>query len=108
MLKIQSEKPGQFSLMQQFKPELSADGTITVRFDGQLQIDLFVEIKKNLINHLKRSLQNVDIDIVTEISDTVTVDTGPKLFTPEDKFRFMVEKNPAIAKLKRDLNLDFG
>jgi len=103
---IQKDRPAHFSLMQLYKPILKDNSTIIIQFEGQLQIDLFNEIKKDLLTHLKKSLSILNIDIVEEIVDNIDDNGKPRLYTPDDKFRFMAERNPALIRFKQRLNLD--
>ncbi len=104
---IKIDKPGLFSLMQNYPPTLSDNHKIQVSFEGQIQVDLFVESKSDLIAHLKRSLRNLEVDITEEIATS----DGPqknRLFTVDDKLKFMIEQNPALLRMKQQLNLDFS
>ncbi len=103
---IQKDRPAHFSLMQLYKPILKDNNAIVIQFEGQLQIDLFNEIKKDLLTHLKKSLSILNIDIVEEIVDNIDDNGKPRLYTPDDKFRFMAERNPALIRFKQRLNLD--
>ncbi len=104
---IKTEKPGQFSLMQNYSPLLLENNRVLVKFEGQIQIELFQEIKLDLLVHLKRNLRNLAIEIVEEIEVT----EGPqknRLFTADDKLKFLIEQNPALLRMKQQLNLDFS
>jgi DNA polymerase-3 subunit gamma/tau len=104
---IKTEKPGQFSLMQNYSPILVESNKVLVKFEGQIQVDLFQEIKLDLLMYLKKTLRNLAIDITEEIEVT----EGPqknRLFTSDDKLKFLIEQNPALLRMKQQLNLDFS
>jgi len=103
---IQKDKPAHYSLMQVYKPFLKEKNTIVIRFEGQIQIELFSEIKKDLLAHFKKSLGILNIEITEEIVEKIEDNGKPRLYTPDDKFRFMAERNPALIRLKQQLNLD--
>lgn len=104
---IQKEKPAHFSLMQVYKPILKENNSIVIQYEGQIQVELFSEIKKDLLTYLKKSLGSLNIEIIEEIVDKIEDNGKPRLYTPDDKFRFMVERNPNLLRLKQQLNLDF-
>lgn len=104
---IKTEKPGQFSLMQNYSPLLLEKNRVLVKFEGQIQVELFQEIKLDLLVHLKKTLRNLAIEIIEEIEVT----EGPqknRLFTADDKLKFLIEQNPALLRMKQQLNLDFS
>lgn len=103
---IQKDKPAHFSLMQVYKPFLKENNKITIQFEGQIQIELFSEIKKDLLTYIKKSFGILNIEIAEEIVEKIEDNGKPRLYTPDDKFRFMAERNPALIRLKQQLNLD--
>ncbi|MEY1638188.1 hypothetical protein [Tenuifilum osseticum] len=103
---IQKVKPAHFSLMQVYKPILKENNKIIIQFEGQIQIELFSEIKKDLLTYIKKSFGILNIEIAEEIVEKIEDNGKPRLYTPEDKFRFMAERNPALIRLKQQLNLD--
>jgi len=103
---IQKDKPAHYSLMRVYKPILKEKNTIVIRFEGQIQVELFSEIKKDLLTHLKKSLGTLNVEISEEVVESIEDAGKPRLYTPDDKFRFMAERNPALLRLKQQLNLD--
>ena len=78
---------------------------IRVAFDSQLQEEMFNEIKNDLIVFLKKKLENNAISIETSIK--AQENQKNKLYTVEDKFKYLSELNPQLIRLKQQLNLDF-
>lgn len=84
--------------------------TVKASFDSQLQIDMFVDIKSELIVYLRDRFGNSQIDIVetAAIGQVGGADPSkPKLYTDEDKLKYMAQKNPLLLKFKQQFNLDF-
>ncbi|MGE0076674.1 MAG: hypothetical protein AB7S48_02340 [Bacteroidales bacterium] len=104
---IKTDKPGQYSLMQNYSPTLLDNQKILIKFEGQIQVELFQEIKTDLTIHLKKALRNLAIDISEEI-ETSDEPQKKRLFTADDKLKFMIEQNPALLRMKQQLNLDFN
>ncbi|HOY71688.1 MAG TPA: DNA polymerase III subunit gamma/tau [Tenuifilaceae bacterium] len=102
---IKEEKPGQYSLLQLYGPELLSDGKAYIRFETQIQVDMFREIKTDLLTFLKQSLKVNPPEILEEIAET-DEKNKPRLFTADDKLKFLLQHNPALRKMKQKLNLD--
>ncbi|TRX70515.1 hypothetical protein [Carboxylicivirga sp. M1479] len=61
--------------------------------------------RSNILSFLRRSLRNANISLDFEIS--VEEESGTrKAFTVADKYKVMTEKNPALAKFRKEFNLD--
>ncbi|MEO6849876.1 MAG: DNA polymerase III subunit gamma/tau, partial [Mucilaginibacter sp.] len=68
------------------------------------QENTFREEKANLLNYLRTSLRNFDIDIQTRVDE---IKANKRPYTASEKFQHMAAKNPQLAELKRRFNLDF-
>ncbi|HEX3006952.1 MAG TPA: hypothetical protein VHO90_04990 [Bacteroidales bacterium] len=101
---LKTKEPRIYSTLAAYQPVLKADGLIEFPVNNPLQEDLIRSIKVNLLNYLKRNLNNNSLDIVTCITEKVE---GNRLYTAEDKFDHMAKKNPELLKLKQQFNLDF-
>ena len=60
--------------------------------------------KPNLLNFLRTSLKNFDIDITTRI-DEIKVNRKP--YGAKEVYQYMAAKNPQLAELRKMFNLDF-
>ncbi|HNV82063.1 MAG TPA: DNA polymerase III subunit gamma/tau [Tenuifilaceae bacterium] len=100
-----SEKPAYASLLELYKPDLGENFSLTITFETQLQLDMFLEIKSDLMHYLKIKLENKLITFTEKIQEGEVQQN--KLYTIEDKYRFLSQKNPALSKLRQQLNLDF-
>jgi hypothetical protein len=86
------------------------DNTVKASFDSQVQIDMFIDIKTELIVYLRDRFSNSQLDIVetAAIGQVGGADPSrPKLYTDEDKLKYMAQKNPLLLKFKQQFNLDF-
>jgi len=66
---------------------------------------LFNEIKNDLLLFIRKNLDNkaLAFDVTVQVQEN----GKNKLYTVEDKFKFLSDKNPNLIKLKQQLNLDF-
>ena len=103
---IRSDKPRLYTTLISREPFLENDFQIMVKFDNTSQLDDFTQnIKQNLLNFMRRELRNDQISIQTLLEEA---DNGKrKLYTPDEKYNYLLKKNPALGKLKQEFNLDF-
>lgn len=84
----------------------SETGVITILLRNKALVAEFKEnFKASLVTFLTEKL-NIEFEISEKVIET---DESPqtKYYTDIDKLKYMIEKNPAVAKLKQDFNLDF-
>ncbi|GAB3313957.1 DNA polymerase III subunit gamma/tau [Larkinella ripae] len=79
------------------------DKTIHIALDNSLQANLLNDLRQDLLTYLRQELQNSHI----QLESTVAVQESRRMiYTPQDKFNYLAEKNPALLELKRTLGLD--
>ncbi|QJD80268.1 DNA polymerase III subunit gamma/tau [Spirosoma rhododendri] len=84
--------------------QLVLDGTtISLTLDNTLQVGYLTDIKPELMMYLREQLQNSQI----QLEHTVTVqETKKMIYSSQDKYNFMANKNPALHELRQALNLE--
>jgi len=102
--KYQQESQGLYLAMTRYEPLLEKEGLIVVFLDNAVQEDIFSEKKMELLGLLRRELNNYGLQMETRIREN---GFKQKAYLPREKFEKMLEKNPDIAKLKKELDLDF-
>ena len=85
-------------------PKLQENNLISFVIDNNLQEVKINEIRNELLAYLKKELKNSLLDLKLIITDTD--EENNKLYTTEDKFKHMLEKNDSLGKLKQEFNLD--
>ena len=103
--RIKDSNPKQSSILQTYLPHLLTNFQVGITLESQLQVDLFQEVKSDLLLFLRNHYKTKKIGIEENIEEQ---QTQSKPYTNDDKFKFMLQKNPALAKLKQNLNLDFS
>ncbi|MFC5409647.1 DNA polymerase III subunit gamma/tau [Larkinella bovis] len=84
--------------------EIALDGTtIHIALDNSLQNDLLNDLRQDLLTYLRQTLHNSQIQLESTI---VQQEMRRMIYTPQDKFNYLAEKNPALLELKRTLGLD--
>jgi hypothetical protein len=87
-----------------FNPTLS-NKTIVLNVESSLQKQFFEE-HISFLTPLFQShfMETITFEII--LAETNGIPKN-KLYTPQDKFKRLVELNPAIAKLHKEFGLDF-
>lgn len=100
-----SDKPRFSSLMHNYLPTLKPDFVIGIEVESTLQVEMFKEIKSEVTLFLRTELENRDINL--EVNEVANDNASGKIYTVEDKFKYLSQLNPNIIKFKQLLNLDF-
>jgi DNA polymerase-3 subunit gamma/tau len=77
--------------------------TVTLNLDNHIQEDLFTNMLPDLLAHLRQSLQNWQIQIEHAV---VMAEVKKMIYSPQDKYNYLAEKNPALHKLRQALGLE--
>jgi len=104
--RIKDTNPNHSSILIAHPPQLINEFQIGIVLTSQLHVDLFLEIKPDLMLFLRNQYKSKMISIAETIEELQIQNSKP--YTSEDKFKFMIQKNPTLVKLKQDLNLDFA
>ncbi|MFT6849578.1 MAG: DNA polymerase-3 subunit gamma/tau [Sphingobacteriales bacterium] len=91
------------SLLRNVKPEVEGF-KIKVKVESNFQYELINSDNTGLLPFLKENLQNTEVEfemVVEEVQDD-----KQRLYTTDEKYKYMVEKNPALKEFKDKLNLD--
>jgi DNA polymerase-3 subunit gamma/tau len=102
---VKEESPRISVTLSSVSPELLPDRTIILKLDNSTLREAFdSHFKSRLEGHLRRSLGNSQLKLLTTVEST---ERGEILYSPEQKFNHLAAKNPALKDLKKTFNLDF-
>lgn len=87
------------------KPVITGPQSITFTIVNTVQENYLHEEKPTLLGYLRREMGIPGLDLQV-IKEELT-DLRPR-YTAKDRFMIMAEKNPALLKLREDLDLDLG
>lgn len=89
-------------------PILQENYQILISLENQLQNEIIEKIYNQLLFFLRNELQNDKITLQTQIKEEDKATTNKKhLYTVEEKYQYLKQKNQLLDKLKNDLDLDF-
>ncbi|QDK82712.1 DNA polymerase III subunit gamma/tau [Spirosoma sp. KCTC 42546] len=84
--------------------DLILDGTtIHLKLDNTLQVDFLTELKPDLLGYLRTELQNSQIKLEHQV---VVQEVKKMIYSSQDKYNYLAEKNPALHELRKVLNLE--
>jgi DNA polymerase-3 subunit gamma/tau len=102
--KIKNEgKINIFTIMTSYPPRLLSDYIIELDIENKLQEDLLQIEKVELLNFLRTELKNFSIDLQTRILEQIQ---KKRLYTSNEKYQHMLEKNPNLEEFRKRFNLD--
>ncbi|MBK6831461.1 MAG: DNA polymerase III subunit gamma/tau [Flavobacteriales bacterium] len=86
------------------EPVILGPSAISFAIVNEVQEKYMREEKPVLLSHLRRELADpaLQLEVIKEV-----VVTKPR-YTKQDRFNLMAEKNPALLKLREELDLDLG
>lgn len=93
-----------FTILTTSAPVMLKPYTFEVIVSNRTQEAVFREEKPGLMNHLRTTLRNFDIEVQTRIDEQTVV---RKPYTSIEKFQHMAAKNPQLMELKKRFNLEF-
>lgn len=102
LVKVEHKK-SIFNTLSRHEPKLKDKVTIELTLDNKTQEGYLQSGRADLMAYLRTELKNFKVDLVITISEKEEVKT---LYTPEEKYRHMVEKNPVLAEFRKKLDLD--
>jgi len=85
-------------------PKPLGKNSYEVLVENKVQENLFRDERPNLLNYLRTTLKNFDIEINARVDEVAVV---KRPYTASEKFQHMAAKNPALVELKTKFNLDF-
>ena len=92
------------SILKEKTPTISNGFVLELTLNNKVQEEVFNEEKSNILGFLKKSLINNSIQFNIKIKELEKQEI--KAYTPEDKFKEMAEKNPALLKMKDQFGLE--
>jgi len=91
-----------YTVMTANAPKLRADFQVEVIVENQIQEDLLQVERIDIVNVLRPKLRNYRINLIPM---RMASDVKRKPYTAQEKYNAMVEKNPALDRLRQEFNL---
>lgn len=84
-------------------PPIIEGSQITVLVENSALESTLQDEKIELLNYLRSSLKNFDIQIQARKAENLT---AKRIYTNKDKYAYLLEKNPMLEEMRRRFNLD--
>ncbi len=105
--RLKNTQPRLYSTLKNKTPEIVAQTKISLSFQNKAILQEFISrIRPGLISFLREALKNPNLEIVEILAEIGDVQK-PSLVSDNERLQAMIEKNPALSKLKNKFNLDF-
>jgi DNA polymerase-3 subunit gamma/tau len=92
-----------YTILTTNEPVLTTSTEITVLITNMAQESILQNELVDFLNFLRTRLKNFDVGIVTK---KVESKIENRLYTPMEKYHYLVEKNPKLEDLRKRFNLD--
>lgn len=94
-----------FSTLMAQEPQSADNFVVQLKMSNQNQIDEFYKsAKPDLMRFLRTELKNdnIMVEVILEENSTTNL-----IYSPEDKFKHLLSKNPLLGKMRQIYGLDF-
>jgi DNA polymerase-3 subunit gamma/tau len=102
MLKADGKKNA-LTIFTTHPPQITGPDSYEVIVENKMQETTFREERPNLLNYLRTTLRNFNIEVSVRVDEKAIV---KRPYTAAEKFQHMAAKNPALVDLKNKFNLD--
>lgn len=103
---IREERPRMGVTLKSVRPKIAEDFTLVIELNNRSQLEDFNRTTRSELEHfLRREMQNSGIQVVANLIESNEPDQV-KLYTNEEKFRYLSQKNPSLASFRQKLNLE--
>jgi DNA polymerase-3 subunit gamma/tau len=93
-----------FTIFSSEAPKMLKPYVFEVVVENKILDQEFRDDKPQLMNYLRKALNNYDIEVNTRIDEQVRV---KRPYTSQEKYQYMAAKNPKLVELRQRFNLDF-
>ncbi len=92
------------AIVQQVRPVREDDSSVRVSLENELQEDYLNSVRDRIIPFLRQALHNDSIKIRTEVQEGAV--NARLVYTPDERYAFLLEKNPHLDDFRREFQLD--
>lgn len=90
------------ALLEEHYPVRQTEEQLLLTVSNTLQRDLFQQFGKDIMNHVRRELHNSHVSLNLKIAEMKVARVA---YTSEEKYKLLLESNPALETLKQLLDL---
>ena len=101
---FQTERPSFYAGLSHQSPTLGENNMIVFKTLNKVQSNEIDQQKTEMMQFIRNQLQNDLVDLSIEVEESDNENARP--VSSSDKMKWMIEQNPAILDLKRELGLE--
>ncbi len=92
------------AIIQQVQPVLEDESVVRVSLENELQEDYLNSVRDRILPFLRQALNNDSITVRTQVE--VGSVNARLVYTPDERFAFLLEKNPHLDDFREQFQLD--
>ncbi|MDG1881131.1 MAG: DNA polymerase III subunit gamma/tau [Schleiferiaceae bacterium] len=93
-----------YALLNQINPILEEDFNIRVSVVNRVQSGYLEEVRDELISSLRKELKNDSLGINIHVEDSAS--NAKIVYTAEERYNFLLKKNPQLDEFRKEFQLD--
>lgn len=102
LIKVEHKK-SIYNTLSRHQPKLLDKTTIELELDNKTQEGYLQSGRAELMAYLRTELKNFKVNLVTKIAEKAET---KMLYTPDERFKHMADKNPVLMEFRKKLDLD--
>ncbi len=103
-VKIMEDRPVIHSVIAKTIPILEDDFRVRISVENRVQADYLEGVRDELVGTLRSMLDNDAVRLLAVVEEGAS--NAKIVYTPEERFQFLLEKNPHLAEFRREFKLD--
>ncbi|MFY9116526.1 MAG: DNA polymerase III subunit gamma/tau [Bacteroidales bacterium] len=109
LFQLFEKQPHLANTLSRCKPEVIEETKIRFVVINTLQKEWIEEHQGRLIDtYLRKALKNKKAQMIIDVEESQNASERNNCYMPEDKIKFLAEKHPQVAALRKDLHLDIS
>jgi len=93
-----------YALLNQINPILEEDFNIRISVGNRVQSGYLEEVRDELISSLRKELKNDSLGINIHVEDSAS--NAKIVYTAEERYNFLLKKNPQLDEFRKEFQLD--
>jgi len=93
-----------YALLNQINPILEEDFNIRISVGTRVQSRYLEEVRDELVSSLRKELKNDSLGINIHVEDSAS--NAKVVYTAEERYQFLLEKNPQLDEFRKEFQLD--
>tara|TARA_B100000900_G_scaffold112361_1_gene93984 strand:- start:534 stop:2282 length:1749 start_codon:yes stop_codon:yes gene_type:complete len=93
-----------YALLKQINPILEKDFKIRISVGSRVQSKYFEEARDEIIRLLRTELKNDAISVIVKVEESGS--NAKIVYTAEERYQFLLEKNPQLEDFRKEFQLD--